>query len=115
MNLRVEAAARAMSPRVWGPQVWTFAAHGESPTAARARVQRESLEQAQIGLAAVDAVTFSDEAIERASEALYDLRRKDPKTGRLHLVKPWADLDPEMKPFYRDDVRAVVAALRGDA
>lgn len=48
----VEAAARAMSPRAWGPQVWTFAAHGESPEDARARVQQESLEQARTALEA---------------------------------------------------------------
>lgn len=43
----VEAAARAMSPAAWGPQVWQFAAHGETPTAARNRVQKESLEAAR--------------------------------------------------------------------
>ena len=48
----VEAAARAMSPRVWGPQVWTFVAHGESPAAARERVQQESLADARRALEA---------------------------------------------------------------
>lgn len=48
----VEAAARAMNPAVWGPQVWTFQAHGETPTEARNRVQREALQQARAALEA---------------------------------------------------------------
>ncbi|QOT15898.1 hypothetical protein [Paenarthrobacter sp. YJN-5] len=93
---RIEAAARAMSPRVWGPQVWTFAAHGESPTAARARVQRESLEQAQTGLAAADAVMFSEAVLEQAETAVSTMRA----SGYV---------------LSRDLVAAVVAALKGDA
>ena len=48
----VEAAARAMNPRAWGPQVWTFQAHGEAPTEARNRVQQEALQQARAALEA---------------------------------------------------------------
>lgn len=97
---RIEAAARAMSPRVWGPQVWTFVAHGESPTTARERVQRESLKQAQAGLAAADAVMFADETIERAAKA-------------VSSDFPWySNYSPAIVQAH---VRAVVAALKGDA
>jgi hypothetical protein len=48
----VEAAARAMAPAVWGPQVWTFVAHGETPTSARERAQRQALEDARKALEA---------------------------------------------------------------
>jgi hypothetical protein len=48
----VEAAARAMAPAVWGPSVWQFAAHGETPTAARDRVQKQALQDARRALEA---------------------------------------------------------------
>ena len=48
----VEVAARAMNPAAWGPQVWTFQAHGETPTEARNRVQQEALQQARAALEA---------------------------------------------------------------
>ena len=106
---RIEAAARAMSPRVWGPQVWTFAAHGESPTAARARVQRESLEQAQTGLAAADAVMFSDNAIERAAVALWN------HDFPSHPIDDISELLEWTRRRRLEQARLMVAALKGDA
>ena len=41
-----------MAPAVWGPSVWQFAAHGESPTDARNRVQKQALQDARAVLAA---------------------------------------------------------------
>lgn len=60
--IAIEAAARAMNPNVWGPQVWTFQAHGETPTAARNRVQQESLQQARFALEAAAPYVWSIEA-----------------------------------------------------
>jgi hypothetical protein len=48
----VEAAARVMAPSAWGPSVWQFAAHGEAPTDARDRVQRQALQDARRALEA---------------------------------------------------------------
>jgi len=48
----VEAAARAMAPAVWGPSVWQFAAHGETATDARDRVQQQALKDARAALEA---------------------------------------------------------------
>lgn len=65
--LAVEAAARAMSPAVWGPQVWRFAADGETPTAARDRVQKEALEAARKALE-VAAPYIKAQAIDAAAD-----------------------------------------------
>jgi predicted DCC family thiol-disulfide oxidoreductase YuxK len=59
---------------------------------------------ARIALDAADAVMFSEEAIERAAEALATA------DGRI-----WSVLGPITKEQYRAFVRAVVAALRGEA
>lgn len=107
MSVRVEAAARAMAPEVWGPRVWTFAAHGESPTEARDRVQRQALEDAERTLVAADAVTFNDAAIERVAIAL--------GVKQYPMIEGfWADVDAEFKEKCRDQARAVIAALKGD-
>jgi hypothetical protein len=63
-------------------------------------------------LTAADAVMFSDEAVERAAEALYNVRLND-VSARL-VTKAWTDLDEEQRPFFRNDARAVIAALKGD-
>ena len=63
----VEAAARAMSPAVWGPQVWQFTMSGETPTAARTRVQKESLENARRALE-VAAPYIKAQAIDAAAD-----------------------------------------------
>jgi hypothetical protein len=59
----VEAAARAMAPAVWGPRVWKFAAHGETPTAARDRVQQQALEDARQALEAAAPYMFAQRAV----------------------------------------------------
>jgi hypothetical protein len=41
-----------MAPSAWGPSVWQFAAHGEAPTDARDRVQRQALQDARRALEA---------------------------------------------------------------
>lgn len=41
-----------MTPAVWGPSVWQFAAHGEKPADARDRVQRQALQDARRALEA---------------------------------------------------------------
>ena len=63
----VEAAARAMTPKAWGPQVWQLAAHGESPSAARNRVQKEALEAARNALE-VAAPYIKAQAIDKAAD-----------------------------------------------
>ena len=70
MNLpakAVEAAARQISPAAWGPQVWQLAAHGESPSAARNRVQKEALEAARTALE-VAAPYIKAQAIDAAAD-----------------------------------------------
>ena len=65
----IEAAARAMTPAVWGPSVWQFAAHGETPTAARDRVQQESLQAARRALEAA-APFIVAQALEQTAAAI---------------------------------------------
>lgn len=75
----VEAAARAMAPAVWGPRVWTFVAHGETPAAARNRVQRQSLDDARAALkAAVPHLSPAPtcESDRRNKQALYILENE---------------------------------------
>ena len=67
----IEAAARAMSPAAWGPSVWQFAAHGESPADARNRVQQESLEDARRALEAAAPYMLA-EAADDALRAAWD-------------------------------------------
>ena len=54
--------------------------------------------------AAADAVMFSEEAIERAAQAL---------AASLTSFK-WEDIGPRTRDMYRAKARAVVAALRGE-
>lgn len=56
-------------------------------------------------LKAADSVLFSEAAIERAAKNMRGPWRK----------MPWDDLSEDSKDIYRDDVRAVVAALREEA
>jgi hypothetical protein len=86
--------------------VWTFAAHGESPTAARDRVQRESLADARRALAAADAITFSEAAIERAAKLLCAANNLG-----LDYWEGYHEFSL-IKEKFRDQARAVVAALR---
>ena len=92
MNARVEAAVSAVQNETYGAEY--------------------ARDLAEIALAAADAVMFSDEAVERAAEALYNVRLHDAH-ARL-VTKTWAELDEEQKPFFRNDVRAVISALKGD-
>ena len=62
----------------------------------------------QAALAAADAVMFSDEAIERAAEALY-------MTSSGSSEKHWDDIGRLRQEYFRSRVRAVVTALKGDA
>ena len=62
-------------------------------------------EQATYILRSSDAELFSEAAIERAAKAM-----QAPWSSR-----PWDQLSEESKDVYRNDVRAVVAALREEA
>lgn len=62
-----------------------------------------SYSDAQKALNAADAVMFSDEAVERAAQSL----------GNLY--EPWEASSSQMRETWRSDVRAVIAALKGDA
>lgn len=59
-------------------------------------------------LAAADEVMFSNEAIERAAKAIFDIR-DDP-----YDVDEWEDLDSTDRELYLCQARAVVAALKGE-
>lgn len=89
MNARIEAAAQALA------------------TKDRANLSSWHQEEAAEALAAADAVMFSDEAIERAAKAIHDAGSID--------KKPWAERNDEIRELYREDVRMVIAALKGDA
>lgn len=61
---------------------------------------------ADASLKASDSVMFSDEAVERAAKALHDLGA---------TAKTWDERDEDLKDLYREDARAVIAALRSEA
>jgi hypothetical protein len=60
---------------------------------------------ARAALEAADAVMFSDEAIERAAKAVHDLGA---------YAHSWDERAEDLKELYREDARAVIAALKGD-
>lgn len=66
-----------------------------------------SYDDARKAINASDDVMFSDEAIERAARAIHDAGSID--------KKPWAERNDEIRELYREDVRMVIAALKGDA
>jgi hypothetical protein len=94
MNARIEAAAQALA------------------TKDRANLSSWHQEEATEALAAADAVMFSDEAIERAAVALNERFRADDKNEFYSI---WEDLGEDQRNHWKADVRAVVAALKGDA
>lgn len=81
---RIEAAAKALAAKD------------------RANLSSWHQEEAAEALAAADAVMFSDEATERAAQAM----------GNQY--EPWAESSVVWRDVCRADVRAVVAALKGD-
>lgn len=83
-NERAEAAVSAVQNETYGAEY--------------------SRDLACIALAAADAVMFSEASIERAAKAVHDL-------GATALS--WDERDEELRELYREDARAVVAALKG--
>lgn len=98
MSARLEAAAKA----IWDiDRPETCKIYEECREGTKRALRRE----ATAALSAADAVMFSDAAIERAARAVHD----------LGAVPKWEERDEEIRELYREDVRAVVAALRAGA
>lgn len=91
MSARLEAAVKAWDHH-WGDR------YGDEAL-------EEMGEEVQVALAAADAVMFSDEAIERAAEELWD--GTDPDVQ-------WDHISEYLKERTRIRARAVVAALKGE-
>lgn len=98
MSDRLEAAVKAWDHH-WGDR------YGDEAV-------EEMGEEVAVALAAADAVdplrNPAPEDIERAAKALHDL-------GCAAHPWPWERRDEELQDLYREDVRAVVAALKGEA
>lgn len=86
---RIEAAAVTLCEQLWEN--------------AHERQKEYALGEAAVALAAADAVMFSDEAIERAARAL-----------NTEHAPAWEILPDWVKDSWREQVRTVVAALKGD-
>lgn len=95
MNARVEAAAKAVSDALG-----TVCGIHDTTSA-------EDHELANAALAASDAAIFSDEAVERAAIAL-GVKRYPMTEG------DWEGVDAHFRGKCREEVRAVIAALKGD-
>lgn len=105
---RIEAAAKALC--VTDYEI-NFGRKVEDPEAlwdGYVEDEREEIRRSVAdSLAAADAVMFSDEAIERAAKTTHDLGTSGSQT--------WEERDEAVRELYREDVRIVVAALKGDA
>lgn len=71
------------------------------------QVSERAQDATRAALAAADAVMFSDEAVERAAEALY-------MTGPAAKEKHWEDIGRQRQDYFKRRARAVIAALKGD-
>lgn len=91
MSKRLEAAVKAWDHH-WGDR------YGDEAL-------EEMGEEVQIALDAADKVMFSDEAIERAAKAEHANDWK---------ADTWDEEDATVKDNYREGVRVVIAALKGE-
>jgi hypothetical protein len=99
--IAIEAAARAMNPAVWGPQIWTFQAHGETPTEARNRVQQEALQQARAALEAAAPYVWSIDAQRAIFAAAWESGCKE----GLRTNPGWEDNALASNPYRAADER----------
>lgn len=115
--IAIEAAARAINPAVWGPQVWTFQAHGETPTEARNRVQQEALQQARAVLEAAAPYVWSIEAQRAIFAAAWEsgckegLRANPGREDNTLACNPYRAAAVEGNGQGRRDVKGLWAAL----
>ena len=98
---RIEAAANALS-EISGMRFdgfWSRLDELESED------REYAIAEARFALERSDPFLFSDEAIERAAQAMFALK----------TFNDWDSLPEQIKRIWRDHTRAVVAALKGDA
>jgi hypothetical protein len=95
MSKRLEAAVKAWDHH-WGDR------YGDEAV-------EEMGEEVQVALDAADVVMFSDEAVERAARAAYEAQMEDGDTLWEHFG------DSSYLDYWRDQARAVIGSLKGQA
>ena len=99
MNQRVEAAAQAYNHASTGADDWN---ESDRWTTEDRTIRLGEMSHA---LTAADAVMFSEAAIERAAQVLWD----------REMQAPWSSVADGFKKPFINEARAVVAALREEA
>ena len=99
---RIEAAAKAQFERDMSPIELTWGDGSDD-------LREWYMAGVMAALAAADAVMFSEEAIERAAKTLMV------RLGKPFSIDPWDETTEAARDEWKNDIRAVVAALRGGA